>query len=64
MNNLKHSEPSPPETAGTSRSGDVPIKRHISSDELMAGRRELIIEHNKEDYCLRITSKGKLILTK
>jgi hemin uptake protein HemP len=30
----------------------------------MSGARELIIEHAGEEYRLRITGKGKLILTK
>lgn len=33
-------------------------------EKLMAGRREVILLHGGEDYVLRITSKGKLILTK
>jgi len=36
----------------------------ISSEVLLSGKKELIIEHAGEDYRLRITSKGKLILTK
>lgn len=36
----------------------------ISSGTLLNGRTELIIEHAGEEYRLRITSKGKLILTK
>ncbi|MGE0022425.1 MAG: hemin uptake protein HemP [Hyphomicrobium sp.] len=32
--------------------------------ELMQGRREAIIEHNGANYILRITSNGRLILTK
>ncbi len=31
---------------------------------LLAGRREAIIVHNGADYRLRVTSNGKLILTK
>ncbi len=38
--------------------------RRITSDALMAGQRELIIEHSGEEYRLSVTSKGKLILTK
>ncbi|MGE3481147.1 MAG: hemin uptake protein HemP [Gammaproteobacteria bacterium] len=33
-------------------------------DVLLDGRPELIIEHAGAEYRLRITSKGKLILTK
>lgn len=36
----------------------------IGSTELFAGRRELCIDHAGEIYRLRITGKGKLILTK
>jgi len=36
----------------------------ISSHALLAGRRERTIIHNGECYLLRITNKGKLILTK
>ncbi len=37
---------------------------HLSTKNLFRGRREIIIEHRGENYRLRITSKGKLILTK
>lgn len=36
----------------------------IELDRLLQGTREAIIVHNGEHYRLRITSKGKLILTK
>lgn len=36
----------------------------IASAELLGQAQELIICHAGEDYRLRITSKGKLILTK
>ncbi len=45
-------------------SGDIPTLRRMTSNELLAGRRELAIEHSGEEYRLRLTSKGKLILTK
>lgn len=32
--------------------------------ELLAGHREAILEHNGQDYLLRITANGRLILTK
>lgn len=32
--------------------------------ELLVGRREAILEHNGEEYLLRITANGRLILTK
>jgi hemin uptake protein HemP len=37
--------------------------RHLVS-ELLRGEREAILEHNGQDYRLRITASGKLILTK
>jgi hemin uptake protein HemP len=36
----------------------------ITSQKLFATQNEVVIEHNGEDYRLRITSNGKLILTK
>lgn len=38
--------------------------RTISSEDLMRGQRELLIEHAGEVYRLRITRNGKLILNK
>jgi hemin uptake protein HemP len=34
------------------------------SKELFSGSRELVIEHTGDEYRLRITNQGKLILTK
>jgi hemin uptake protein HemP len=39
-------------------------KQRISSQELLLGHQEIVIEHLGEEYRLRITSNGKLILTK
>jgi hemin uptake protein HemP len=36
----------------------------ISSHELLAGGRQLIIHHGREQYRLLLTSSNKLILTK
>lgn len=36
----------------------------ISSGDLIGGHKELRIIHNQEEYTLRLTAKGKLILTK
>lgn len=38
--------------------------RAITSEELFIGARELVIKHADEDYRLRLTNQGKLILTK
>ena len=39
-----------------------PVRVLVS--EILAGGREAILEHDGQDYRLRITSNGKLILTK
>ena len=41
----------------------VPIRR-VATDALLAGAREVILEHRGEHYRLRVTASGKLILTK
>ncbi len=38
--------------------------RILRSEELLGGRREVIIEHGSEIYRLRLTRNGKLILQK
>ena len=35
-----------------------------NSEQLLAGKRESVIEHNGVEYRLRLTGQGKLILTK
>ncbi len=64
--NEKPTISSPQETAGVAHSNKhpTPIKRRVSSAQLMAGEQELVIEHGDDEYRLRITGKGKLILTK
>jgi len=41
----------------------VVMPRRITSEDLFAGVRELVIVHQDKEYRLRITNKGKLILT-
>ena len=41
-----------------------PPKRVIRSAELFGEAREIVIRHEGEEYRLRITRNGKLILTK
>jgi hemin uptake protein HemP len=36
----------------------------IPASQLLAGRREVILQHDGQEYRLRLTSNGKLILTK
>ena len=51
--------------ASESRAGDISsARRRVSSKDLFGPLRELVIEHVGEEYRLRITSQGKLILTK
>jgi hemin uptake protein HemP len=38
--------------------------RRVKVSELLGGEREAILEHDGQDYRLRITASGKLILTK
>lgn len=38
--------------------------RRVRIEDILAGRREVIIEHGSEEYRLRMTSNSKLILTK
>lgn len=58
MNAKSHQAPA----AGGRAAKAVP--RRLHSRELLADAPEVIIEHDGEDYRLRCTSKGKLILTK
>ena len=44
--------------------GRPDVTRSISSDELLAGQRLIIIRHGREEYRLQVTGTGKLILTK
>jgi hemin uptake protein HemP len=36
----------------------------VPLDTILRGRQEIIIQHRDEEYRLRITSNGKLLLTK
>ncbi len=46
----------------TSPEATRPVRVRVS--EILAGGREAILEHDGQDYRLRITANGKLILTK
>ena len=41
----------------------LPVRR-IEVQELLGGAREAVLLHAREEYRLRLTSNGKLILTK
>jgi hemin uptake protein HemP len=44
--------------------GSCPQRKRITTTDLMQGAREIIVLHQGEEYLLRITKSGKLILTK
>lgn len=56
MSQTDADRPMPPPT--------VILTPRIASDQIMKGRREVIIQHGAEEYRLRLTASGKLILTK
>lgn len=63
---LTLSRPSQPpmlSTVETTASSTSAVRR-ISSQRLLAGERELVIQHLGSEYHLRLTRNGKLILTK
>jgi len=49
-------------TAGIGQ--DVASPARLPLDAILKGAREVIIVHNGQDYRLRVTARGKLILTK
>jgi hemin uptake protein HemP len=55
-----------PDDVAPSDTGDSRIRPpvRIQLANLLEGGREAIIVHNGEDYRLRVTANGKLILTK
>lgn len=44
--------------------GSQPVRQRLQSAELFGTAREVVIEHAGEEYRLRLTRQGKLILTK
>jgi hemin uptake protein HemP len=50
--------------AGATTSPAVGRKPRIESQRLFQGNSEIVIVHHEEEYSLRITRNGKLILTK
>lgn len=51
----------PERSRDPARSSDIPV---FTIEALLAQHREAIILHGSERYRLRLTAKGKLILTK
>lgn len=54
----------PASTTPAGRSDDGPSPRVVTSEDLLAGGRELVIRHEHATYLLRLTGSNKLILTK
>jgi hemin uptake protein HemP len=46
------------------QAADNAAPRIVSSESLLAGQRELLIQHGSEQYRLRLTASNKLILVK
>jgi hemin uptake protein HemP len=53
-----------PHAAAPGVSAGEPQRRRLHTDALFAGAHEIEIQHGEAVYRLRITSLGKLILTK
>ena len=67
MNMMKIDHPrntAGPLASASGKDTPAPIELRVRVSELLAGTRQAILEHNGQDYRLRITSNGKLILTK
>jgi len=54
---------SAPKRTADTNPGDVGGTRHIRSEDILRGDREIVIDHDGRVYRLRITQNGKLILT-
>lgn len=52
------------QTQNQSAAGRPSGVKHVSSQDLLQDQKELIIVHNEQEYRLRATRNGKLILTK
>jgi hemin uptake protein HemP len=59
---VSRDDPPAPEPERPGAAGGRP--RRLKVSDLLAGEREAILEHDGQEYRLRITVNGKLILTK
>ena len=69
MNNpAKYSGTTTPNLAATHALDEgvkrIAVNKYTTSEMLFAGARELVIAHAGDEYRLRLTNQGKLILTK
>ena len=53
-----------PSVSGKPASGASPPVKRIALRDLLGGGREAVLVHDGSEYRLRLTSNGKLILTK
>ncbi|CAM5244917.1 hemin uptake protein HemP [Rhodanobacter lindaniclasticus] len=56
--------PAPRRVAMPPSPAEAPAARQVTSERLLGGRRELVIQHQGSQYHLRLTRNDKLILTK
>ena len=56
--------PDPTEQSPPRPAPGVPPVRRIAAQTLLCGGREVVLLLGQDEYRLRLTSKGKLILTK
>ena len=61
MNKTPNTEHSPERTADSTAGGE---RRQFDVRDLLGDAREAVLIHGGEEYRLRITANGKLILTK
>jgi len=54
----------PPQAPTHASASTAARKPRIESQRLFQGNSEIVIVHHEEEYSLRITKNGKLILTK
>jgi hemin uptake protein HemP len=54
----------PPPSSRSPLSSAHAAERRMSSEQLLADRRQIIIEHAGQEYRLSVTRNDKLILTK
>lgn len=61
---MKHPEKSGTDQRSAASAESTGTRKRVDSRELFGSVREVVIDHVGEEYRLRITNQGKLILTK
>ena len=62
---MNRDAPKPANSLTSSMTQEAPAGRpRVDVVVLMAGRRDVVLVHGAQEYLLRITQQGKLILTK